>query len=191
MPFEKHALVAFGGNLPFQSIGTAELIKGAVTSIQEAGLPLVSMSRLYATPCFPSGAGPDYVNAVAQFAIPPHFSPEDVLAILHRVELAFGRERAGRWEGRTLDADLLAVGDAIVPDSETFSLWHRLPLSEQMKLSPQHLILPHPRLQDRAFVLVPLCDVAPDWVHPILGLSAKALLDRLPKKDRAEVRELT
>lgn len=191
MTHAKHALVAFGGNLPLGPIGNAELIQIAVTSIEERGLPLIAMSRLYRTPCFPKGAGPDYVNAVARFAVGPECTPDGVLSLLHDVEAALGRQRTGRWQGRTLDADLLGIGDAIVPDLETQTAWRDLLPEAQRRLAPDQLILPHPRLQDRAFVLVPLCDVAPDWVHPVLGLSAKMLLDRLPMAERIEVQELT
>ncbi len=61
---------------------------------------------------------------------------------------------------------------------------------DQARQAPDQLILPHPRLQDRAFVLVPLCDVAPDWRHPVLGLTAAPLLAALPAADVAAVKPL-
>ena len=63
-----------------------------------------------------------------------------------------------------------------------------LALDDQMKHAPDQLVLPHPRLQDRAFVLVPLADIAPDWMHPVLGLSVLQMLDALPKEDKDSVR---
>ncbi len=62
-----------------------------------------------------------------------------------------------------------------------------LPPDLQRMRAPDDLILPHPRLQDRAFVLVPLADVAPEWVHPLTGLSVTAMRDRLPTADLADV----
>ncbi|KZY24517.1 hypothetical protein A3728_05390 [Sulfitobacter sp. HI0040] len=58
-----------------------------------------------------------------------------------------------------------------------------MPLSEQVGKTPEELILPHPRMEDRAFVLVPLAEVAPDWVHPLTGLTVRQMLARLSKDD--------
>ena len=146
------------------------------------------LSRFYHTPCFPPGAGPDYINAAAEIGIAG--GPEDALALLHKIEAAFDRDRAcgQRWGRRTLDLDLLAAGDAVRPDAETHARWRGLPLEAQMREAPDELILPHPRLHERAFVLVPLADVAPDWVHPVLGLSVTQMCGALDPADLAEVR---
>lgn len=185
-----HALVAFGGNLPWNGQNPAELIGAAVTSIIRAGLSLAAMSRLFATPCFPAGAGPDYVNAAARFLLPQQMTPEEVLAVLHAAEDAQGRKRTTRWAGRTLDADLLALDDVVLPDAATQTRWRTLAPDLQSAETPDRLILPHPRLQDRAFVLVPLADVAPDWRHPVLGLTVSQMLSRLSDTDRAAVRAI-
>lgn len=91
---------------------------------------------------------------------------------------------------RTLDIDLLAMGDSVLPDAETQDRWRLLPMEQQVRATPDRLILPHPRLQDRAFVLVPLADVAPDWVHPRTGQSVRAMLAALPTEDRDAVKPL-
>ena len=69
----------------------------------------------------------------------------------------------------------------------TVRTWMNLPLAEQQQTAPGQLILPHPRLHERAFVLVPLADVAPDWVHPVLRRSVSQMLDALPQDARDEV----
>jgi 2-amino-4-hydroxy-6-hydroxymethyldihydropteridine diphosphokinase len=74
-----------------------------------------------------------------------------------------------------------------LPDAETQDAWRDLSLEEQVQKAPDRLILPHPRVQDRAFVLVPLGDVAPDWVHPCLGRSVAEMRDALPKEALEEV----
>ena len=149
---------------------------------------MVARSRLYRTPFVPAGAGPDVINAVA--VLDTALSPEALLAELHRIEAAFGRTRGARWGNRTLDLDLLAVGQAIRPDRVTFSRWREMPTSEQMSVAPDGLILPHPRLQDRAFVLVPAADVAPGWRHPVLEMGIAEMLAALPSEDVAAVRPL-
>lgn len=152
---------------------------------QEAG-PL-RLSRLYATPCFPIGAGPDYVNAAAELTLRQDMTPAALLGVLHDIEARFGRRRDTRWGMRTLDIDIVAIGETILPDRATWEAWAALPPEDQPNRTPDRLILPHPRLQDRAFVLVPLADVAPDWVHPVIGKDVAAMLAALPAADRATV----
>jgi 2-amino-4-hydroxy-6-hydroxymethyldihydropteridine diphosphokinase len=130
------------------------------------------------------------VNAAGVFQSDCEDDFASILARLHVVEARFGRERAQRWGMRTLDIDLLAMGDSVLPDPETQDRWRLLPPEDQIRATPDQLILPHPRLQDRAFVLVPLADVAPDWVHPRTGLSVRQMLAALPAEDRDAVTPL-
>lgn len=181
-------LVALGSNLPGKAGSPARILAAAVAEMARIGCEIVSRSHCYITPCFPVGAGPDYVNAVV--AVRADMSPENLLERLHKIEADFGRLREVRWSARGLDLDLLAWGDQVAPDEETFRHWNTLPLSRQSELAPGELVLPHPRLQDRAFVLVPMADVAPDWVHPVLGLTVQQMLDALPPEDRAGVTQL-
>ena len=183
-------LVALGANSPFGGGGPAETIRKAVAALGRQGLEIVALSRFFATPCFPVGAGPDYVNAAAVLAVDGKDDLTSLMALLHVVEAEFGRKRVQRWGMRTLDIDLLAVGQSVLPDAEAQARWRSLPLAEQIASTPDRLILPHPRMQDRAFVLVPLADVAPDWVHPLTGQSVRQMLEALPAADRDAVKPL-
>jgi 2-amino-4-hydroxy-6-hydroxymethyldihydropteridine diphosphokinase len=186
MQFRSDILIAVGSNQR-SSAGTPEdTLKMAYSRIVEAGGVIRAASPFYATPCFPAGAGPDYVNAA--LALKWSASPQDIIAALHRIEADLGRERVQRWGQRTVDLDLIAVGDLLRPDLETYTRWRDLPLDRQMKEAPDQLILPHPRMHERAFVLVPLADVAPDWVHPVTGQSVMQMRDALDPALRAEVK---
>ncbi len=96
---------------------------------------------------------PDYVNGCA--ILSTTLSPVALLAVLLDVEMRFGRVRREKWDARTLDLDLL--------------------LYENYVLDTPNLIIPHPRMCDRAFVLLPLAQIAPDWIHPITGEAIAAI----------------
>jgi 2-amino-4-hydroxy-6-hydroxymethyldihydropteridine diphosphokinase len=113
----------------------------------------------------PASDQPWFINGVV--AAETGLGPVELLGVLHGVEASFGRERTEKNGARTLDLDLLAYDD-------------RISATE----SP---ILPHPRLQERAFVLVPLVEVAPNWRHPVLGVTATALLARLSPQEVAAI----
>jgi 2-amino-4-hydroxy-6-hydroxymethyldihydropteridine diphosphokinase len=182
----QQSLVAFGANVQLGDLTLDQTIQAAAQAMAGPQVSILGLSRLFSTPCFPPGAGPDYVNAAA--LIQTTLPAPDLLAWLHRIEADFGRERVVRWGRRSLDIDLLAVGDQVWPDAATHAHWRGLPAADQSVMAPDQLILPHPRLQDRAFVLVPLADVAPDWRHPILGLT---VLEMLAALDSAEIAAVT
>jgi 2-amino-4-hydroxy-6-hydroxymethyldihydropteridine diphosphokinase len=188
MTLDQLCLIAMGGNLPSEAGMPAETLMAAVAKLGAEGAQIEALSRFYRTVAFPAGSGPDFVNAALTMRMPG--SPEEVLDCLHRVEAAFGRLRAQRWGARAIDLDLIAMGDQVSPDRATFEMWLRLDPLEQQRRAPDRLILPHPRMQERAFVLVPLADVAPGWGHPVLGRSVAEMLAALPEDARAAVTPL-
>lgn len=181
----RKAVVALGANLSLRGAGPKVTLERALAAMEDRGLVIRIASRLFSTPCFPPGAGPDYVNAAA--LIETDRSPREVLDVLHGIEAEFGRAREQRWGMRTLDLDLVCWDDSVLPDPETYRHWLDLPPDQQVRSAPDQLILPHPRLQDRAFVLVPMADVAPDWRHPVLDLTVTEMIARLPSADVAAV----
>ena len=179
-------LLALGGNLG-STIGSPTAgIRHSIGRLPEKGFVIRAVSRFFDTPCFPAGAGPDYVNAAV--AVETELTPLAALAALHSIEAQLGRERTARWGMRTLDLDMLAYDDLVCPDLATYDLWRTLPPQDQIRATPDQLILPHPRLQDRAFVLVPLADIAPDWVHPVTKKTVTRMLEALSPDDRQAVR---
>ncbi|MEQ6201917.1 2-amino-4-hydroxy-6-hydroxymethyldihydropteridine diphosphokinase [Sulfitobacter sp. HNIBRBA2951] len=182
---KKVCYISYGSNLGLEQLTSIQLVVEALNALDARGLVIRARSRAYATPAFPAGAGPDFVNGVICAETP--FDPEETLAVLHTVEARFGRERAVRWGARTLDLDLIAIGQEVAPDAQTQQYWRELPPQEHTKATPAQLIVPHPRLAERAFVLVPLMDIAPDWRHPLTGLTVRDMHDALPDAARAEV----
>jgi 2-amino-4-hydroxy-6-hydroxymethyldihydropteridine diphosphokinase len=155
-------LVAIGANLPGPDGRSAlETCRAAAVLLDALpGLWLAALSRWFATAPVPPSAGtPDYVNGVARLRIRPGAEmpdPAALLAALQGIEARFGRIRPYPNAPRTLDLDLIAIGATLRDRPDP--------------------VLPHPRAHLRAFVLAPLSDVAPGWVHPRSGQTAEQML---------------
>jgi len=182
------ALVALGANLPRGGEPPEVTLRNALGAIVTETVRIRAVSRFFRSAAVPAGSGPDYVNAAALLDV--RIAADALLAHLHRVEAQAGRTRARRWEARVLDLDLLSHGESVLPDAATQAAWRALPAAEQQRAAPDRLILPHPRIADRAFVLVPLADVAPAWVHPATGQRAAAMLAALDAAEIAAIRPL-
>lgn len=181
-------LIALGANLPSGSILPKTSVSKAMDRLEEICCGGALRSRLFRTPAFPAGSGPDFVNAAMR--VEWRNGAETLLAALHGIEEEFGRTRTARWEARVMDLDLIGFGDAVLPDAETRAEWAALSPQEAERVVPGGLIVPHPRLAERPFVLVPLADVAPDWVNPATGLSVATMLEALGDEALAEVQPL-
>ena len=158
-------LIAAGSSLPFNRIDSQQLVLNAFFALGRL-TRIKCVSALYETPAWPDPSDPPFVNAVA--AVETGLSPEALLEALHAIEAAFGRKRNERNAPRTLDLDLLAYGRLCQADES----------------GP---VLPHPRMESRECVLAPLCDIAPDWRHPVSGRTAQELLDALPDHEARKI----
>nr|WP_252726974.1 2-amino-4-hydroxy-6-hydroxymethyldihydropteridine diphosphokinase [Paracoccus sp. C2R09] len=173
-------IVALGANLPLHGQELRAGLRRTLNILHsEPGITISAVSRFWRTPAIPAGSGPDFVNATA--TIRTSLRAPELLAALHRIEADFGRDRTtGRWSARVLDLDLIALDDTVLPDAATLQGWIDLPFAEQSRRTPDRLLLPHPRLQDRGFVLAPLAEIAPAWRHPLTGRDVSAMLADLP-----------
>ena len=153
-------LVALGANLNHPHFGPPQATcEAALAALSARDITVLARSAWFRTAPVPVSDQPWYVNGVASVAT--SLDPSSLLSVLHEIEDEFGRVRYVRNEARVLDLDLLAYDERVSKPQE----------------AP---VLPHPRMAERAFVLFPLEDLAPDWLHPVLGETARALKAALP-----------
>lgn len=172
--------LALGSNLHGPWGAPAATLDRALAALEAEGVAVVARSRWYRSAPYGGVAAGDFVNGVASVA--SHRSPEALMRLCHRVERAAGRARGARWGSRTLDLDLVAYHDVVLnPARRGVRRWRatgRVPLT-----------VPHPDLESRAFVLVPLREIAPGWHHPVTGLTADAMLRRLRRGGEGRILE--
>lgn len=179
------SLIALGSNLPSSAGDVSETLEIALQLLSGESVRIRARSRMFRTPAFPAGSGPDFVNAAIE--VETTLSPDELLNRLHEVEATLGRTRNERWEPRVIDLDLLSFGELVLPDEGTLDTWMNLSPEDQRTKAPDQLVLPHPRMHARAFVLVPLMDIAPDWRHPRLMKTVAELVCMLPEDDLNEI----
>lgn len=153
-------LIALGSNLAHPRFGQPSAVcDAAVAALDAAEVRVVGRSRWFRSAPVPPSGQPWFVNGVV--AIRCELPPAALLALLHGIEADFGRRRRDRNEARVLDLDLVAYDECVSRPGEV-------------------PVLPHPRMAERAFVLLPLADLAPDWRHPASGRPLAELIAALP-----------
>ena len=159
-------LIGLGGNLASAVGAPQATLAAALAALEREGVRVTARSRWYRSAPVPRSDQPDFVNAAV--AVETALDPRALLALLHGIEARFGRIRGAANAARTLDLDLLAYRGGVSAGDDG---------------GP---ILPHPRLHERAFVLLPLAEIAPDWRHPLLNRSVRELVAVLtPGQDAA------
>jgi len=148
----QNAYVGLGSNLGDR----AGYLLLAVRGMLDAGLDVIRLSSIYETEPVEYEQQPPFLNLVAELRGSTLPSPEQTLARLLRIEYALGRTRDIRFGPRTIDLDLLIFKD--------------------QQVETEFLTIPHPRIAARRFVLVPLNELVPSLVHPVLGKSISELL---------------
>ncbi len=177
-------LIGIGANLESPVYGEPRATCGAALAAlaaraagaeggQGGGLTITQRSQWYKSAPVPASDQPWFVNAVVR--VRTALDPDRLIAVLLQTEESFGRRRVGKNAPRILDLDLLAYGETVIggegPDDG----------------GAAETTVPHPRLHERAFVLLPLRDVAPDWRHPVSGQGVHALIEALPPGQQTEV----
>lgn len=158
------ALLGLGANLGEPAAQIREAIRQLSLMVRVG-----DMSSLYLTEPVGGPEQPSYINAVC--SVRTGLTPAALLALCRAVEERLGRRRGRRDEPRTIDIDLLAYDDLV--------------------LSTDELTLPHPRMHERAFVLRPLREIAPDWLHPVRQMTAAEMLAAAGPLEKVELWEGT
>lgn len=153
-------LIALGSNLPSRAGAPTATLDAALVELNARGIHPVAVSRTYRTKAWPDPNDPEFMNAVA--CVETELSPAELVTELHAVEDSFGRARAARNAPRTLDLDIVDYNGRVEEGPP---------------------VLPHPRVETRGFVLIPLRDVAPGWRHPVSGKSVGQLIAALPDSE--------
>jgi len=173
------AVIGIGGNLA-SAYGDATMTVAAAISRLQDSMTVLNVSSFYKTAPLPISDQPDYINAAV--VIQTTESAQTLLLSLQAIENEMGRKRAVRWGARTLDLDLLAYDDVILPDEHQW----KIVAGDAAGGEVRDIVIPHPRLHKRAFAALPFAEIYPMWHHPILTRPINAIAEELSKAQKIE-----
>jgi len=146
-------IIAYGSNQNSGPMVASQQFEAVVKALVHSGLRLKAQSRIWGSKAWPNTSDPPFVNAVLKMST--SLDPSALLIQLKAIESKFGRKTGPRNAPRTVDLDIIAYADLVIRS--------------------EGLIIPHESAHLRAFVMGPLCEIDPDWHHPVLGIGAKSL----------------
>jgi len=165
-------IIALGSNIPGLWGSPAETLDQALTVMGQNGIRILARSSWLETKPYGRTDQPVFINGAVH--VKTALMPENLLEMLHKIELAAGRQRREKWGPRCLDLDLIAYNNVVLQGSDNNS----------------NLTLPHGDLHNRTFVLLPIHELNPLWQHPVCGKTVTQMLSDLPKTSENELNQL-
>ena len=159
----KNVFLGIGSNLGNRIIN----IEKAKSLLLESGIDFISVSNYYETPSWPDPTKPNFINIVLKASC--NHKPQEMINICKIIEAKLGRKKSPKNSPRVCDIDIIDFDGLILKDK---------------------LCLPHARMHERNFVLLPLFEIEKDWVHPIKNVNIKKLIFSLPNKDIRSIKQI-
>ena len=157
-----------GSNLPLEEGGRETNILKAVSCLKKLNLYLIEISSFYQTPAYPNNSDPKFINLCVK--LESNLKSSELLNEIKKIEKKLGRTRIKKNEPRTCDIDIIDFNGKIIKNDE--------------------LIVPHPRLHLRNFVIYPLKEIEPNWLHPIFNKNIEIFFQELDKNSHNEITRL-
>ena len=162
-------ILALGSNLKSTFGDRIKTIEAAIIFLESYGIKLIKKSSFYETPAYPNKEDPNFINIVIE--VESKLSPEDLASILLFIEKKLGRKRAKKNDPRTCDIDIIDFNNKV------FDFYYK-----DLKF-----IIPHEKAKYRNFVLIPLEEISPNWLHPKSKETIRSLINKLSSDERKSI----
>ena len=161
-------ILAFGSNLPFKNNSPQDNIEKAYEVLSKNGIKILNKSSIYRSEAYPNKNDPEFCNSVV--SVDTDLEPNVLLKIILKIEESFDRKRYVKNSPRTLDIDIICFDDIV--------------------LNEKNLIIPHPEIQNRLFVLLPIQEINKNWLHPVLTKSVTNIIKEFDQKALNTVKKI-